>query len=101
MAFSVKMHVFLSIAIVSFFCALSNAVEGNEIVDNSLEYNEYSDDDYGALGRTDLDYEDNSGVENKDDLRQIIFNPRKRRERRKKHRGNKHQNILNIIYFIS
>lgn len=62
----------------------SASTEDEEYVDNDYDYNvepldslrlEDEDTDVHIIGK-------------EDDLRQIIFNPRKRRERRKKHRGN-------------
>lgn len=87
------MHVFLFIAIILFLSELSNAEGGNELDDIFIEQNEYEDYDYGPLEKMKLDDDSTDSdsdihvIANKDDLRQIIFNPKKRRERRKKHRG--------------
>lgn len=58
-----------------------------------LDYDNYIDDDAyddytweeGPLERMAVDDEDSDAE--KDNFRQIIFNPRKRRERRRRHRG--------------
>lgn len=62
-----------------------------DYIDGDEEYINEDDDDYteGPLERTNLDEEDSDVhvIAKKDELRQVIFNPRKRRERRRKHRG--------------
>lgn len=72
-----------------------------------LEYNENIDDgDYveGPLERLNLDDEDSDVhvIGTEDELRQVIFNPRKRRERRKRYRGKYYLklNCLNPIQFF-
>lgn len=87
------MRSFLIFSILVFALQLSSASVANkpyDYIDGDEEYNE-DDDDYteGPLERTELDDEDSDVhvIAKKDELRQVIFNPRKRRERRRKHRG--------------
>lgn len=68
---------------------MSTADRNDDINDYSLEKDEYDDYDDEPLDRTKMNDSDLDvhKISKKDDLRQIIFNPKKRRERRKKHRG--------------
>lgn len=55
----------------------------------TTEYDEYEEHENESLERFDSaeSGSEEHAVVKKDQFRQIIFNPRKRRERRKKHRG--------------
>lgn len=87
------MRIFLSITIAIFLSELSDAQKSNEVDDISMEYNDNAEYDYDLVRGKNLNDSDVEIQQTYDDFRQIIFNPRKRRERRKKRKG-KYQNLV-------
>ncbi|XP_055311128.1 uncharacterized protein LOC129573946 [Sitodiplosis mosellana] len=85
------MQSFVLFAIFILALQLSFASTADTEYDDDNYIDNYDDDDYteGPLERMDLEDEDSDVhvVGKKDELRQIIFNPRKRRQRRRKHRA--------------
>lgn len=76
---------FLTLMVTYCLSAPTKYVETN--MDNNSYYENYDDDPLDHLELDDETGSDLNVIGRSDELRQIILNPRKRRERRRKHQG--------------
>lgn len=85
------MKIHLIITFVALLCITCHMNDARKDVNTKFDNNYYENYDDDPLD--DLDLDDDMGsdlnvIGRDDQLRQIILNPRKRRERRRKHQGN-------------
>lgn len=83
-----KIQLFLAVIMLCLTHCLSAPTKYVEIkMDTNNYYENYDDDPLDSLDLDDETGSDINVIGRGDELRQIILNPRKRRERRRKHQG--------------